>query len=138
MIPFFLSAPGITGGSDLHALFENRFNPGTGRPSYVDAAQPVRNGDVANLSAALLGLPAVPGSLMVPEFAKPLTFVRAGTTNTLSWPAFLTSYTLEFADDLDAGTWTPLTDGVIEMGGQQVYTFTSPPPDARFFRLRKR
>ena len=36
-------------------------DPGTSRPSYA-GRQPVRNGDVANLAASLLGLDAVPGS----------------------------------------------------------------------------
>jgi hypothetical protein len=74
-IPFFLLAPGIAGGSDLYDYFENRFEAGATRPSYTAARQPMRNGDVANLSAALLGLPSVPGSLMVPQL-KPRSGAR--------------------------------------------------------------
>ncbi len=36
--------------------------PERGRPSYAARRQPVRNGDLANLVADLLGLRSVPGS----------------------------------------------------------------------------
>ncbi len=134
-IPFFLAAPGIAAGSDLHAVFANRFNPGAARPTYADPAQPMRNGDVANLSAALLGVPPVAGSLMGPEFKKPLTEVRAGNIITVSWPLYLTGYTLEYTDDLVAPVWTPVTAGIVETATEKTYTFNFPPPDRRYFRL---
>ncbi|MET0997645.1 MAG: alkaline phosphatase family protein [Marmoricola sp.] len=61
-IPFIVSGPGVTPGSDLYALNPDYRDPGTSRPSY-DGAQPVRNADVANLSIRLLGLAPVPGSV---------------------------------------------------------------------------
>lgn len=136
-IPFFLFAPGIAAGSSIYDHFDNRFEAGTRRPTYVDEVQPFRNGDVANLAAALLGLPKVPGSLLVPEFKKPILVTRSGASMTVSWPIYLTGYTLEYKDDLAAASWTSLASGIVELNGQKTHTFTFPPPSQRFFRLRK-
>ncbi|MBI2244757.1 MAG: alkaline phosphatase family protein [Nocardioides sp.] len=59
-IPFLAWGPGIDSG-DLYAMNPDFADPGTSRPSYA-GRQPVRNGDLANLAAGLLGLDAVPGS----------------------------------------------------------------------------
>ncbi len=59
-IPFLVWGPGVDAG-DLYAMNPGFADPGTSRPSYA-GTQPVRNGDVANLAATLLGLDAVPGS----------------------------------------------------------------------------
>jgi hypothetical protein len=62
-VPFMVWGAGVQPGVDLYALNpQSRADPGTGRPSYVDAVQPIRNGDGANLALAALGLPPVPGS----------------------------------------------------------------------------
>ena len=62
-IPFFVWGPGVPAGKDLYALNSlARLDPGTGRPTYSAAVQPIRNGDAANLELKLLGLPSVPGS----------------------------------------------------------------------------
>ena len=136
-IPFFLSAPGITGGSSLYGWLENRFDPAAARPLYTDARQPVRNGDVANLSAALLGLPSVPGSLMLPEMAKPVNVTSNGTDVTVVWPAYLTGWTLEFTDDLPSGVWQTVSTGLTDSNGQHVHTVSVPVPEKRFFHLRR-
>lgn len=60
-VPFVVWGRGVTHG-DLYAMNPQRQDPGTGRPSYGAARQPVRNGDLANVVTGLLGLPAVPGS----------------------------------------------------------------------------
>lgn len=61
-IPFVVWGPGIAEG-DLYELNDDYRDPGTAQPSY-DETQPVRNADVANLVTDLLGLPAVPGSVL--------------------------------------------------------------------------
>jgi hypothetical protein len=60
-IPFLVFGAGVTPGSDLYGLNPQLRDPGDGRPGYR-GRQPVRNADVANLAASLLGLGPVPGS----------------------------------------------------------------------------
>lgn len=62
-IPFYVWGPGIPAGADLYALNPaTRRDPGTGRPDYTAAPQPIRNGETANLALQLLGLGSIPGS----------------------------------------------------------------------------
>lgn len=137
-IPFFLSTSGLAGGSDLYRAMENRAAPAaTVRPLFTAASQPMRNGDVANLAAALLGLPVVPGSFMQPHLKRPLTITRAENSITVAWPCYLTGYTLEYTDDLTSETWTTVTSGITEAAGQRSHNFAYPPPNRRHFRLRK-
>jgi hypothetical protein len=70
-VPMFLWGPGIPAGADLYTLFTNRFDPMMTRPDYNAAQQPLRNGDTGNLSLALLGLPPIPGSFMLPALSLP-------------------------------------------------------------------
>lgn len=59
-VPFLVWGPGVQVG-DLYDLNPDYTDPGRTRPNY-SGAQPVRNGDLANLSTDLLGLGPVPGS----------------------------------------------------------------------------
>ncbi|GAA4817380.1 alkaline phosphatase family protein [Nocardioides caeni] len=62
-IPFVVWGPGVVHG-DLYRLNADDYaDPGSGQPSY-DGPRPVRNASVANLVTRLLGLGAVPGSLI--------------------------------------------------------------------------
>ena len=61
-IPFLVWGAGVDHG-DLYAMNPTFRDPGTRRPTYA-GRQPVRNGDLANLAATLLGLDAVPGSTL--------------------------------------------------------------------------
>jgi len=138
-IPMFVHAPGFALSSDLYSYFKNRRNPGTGRPSYTDLNQPLWNGDTANLSTTLLGLPQIPGSYMMPELKRNFVMTHAANSITMTWPDYLTGYTLEYTNDLTVGdlNWTKVTSGITESAGVRTYTHTFPPPNARFFRIRK-
>lgn len=62
-VPFMVWGVGVARNRNLYDLNPTtRRGPGAGRPTYA-GTQPVRNGELANLSADLLDLPTVPGSL---------------------------------------------------------------------------
>ncbi|MEL6614234.1 MAG: alkaline phosphatase family protein [Bacteroidota bacterium] len=62
IIPFYVWAPGVAPG-DLYARLGSAFaDPGRERPGVTDGPGPIRNGSMANLSLAFLGLDPVPGS----------------------------------------------------------------------------
>ena len=62
-IPLYVWGPGVPAGADLYWLnASTREDPGGGRPAYAATPQPIRNGEAANLSLDLLGLPRVSGS----------------------------------------------------------------------------
>lgn len=60
-VPFLVWGPGVDRGN-LYTMNPTYADPGVARIQF-DGTQPIRNGDLANLSASLLGLEPVPGSL---------------------------------------------------------------------------
>lgn len=70
-IPTFLWGPGIPAGVDFYSILANRGDPADARLDYNAPMQPLRNGDTGNLALALLGLPPVPGSSLIPELSLP-------------------------------------------------------------------
>jgi hypothetical protein len=136
-IPLFVSAPGFAGGTDLYRWFSNRVPPDDSRPDYAAPGQPLRNTDVGNLSAALLGLPSIPGSLSNPELIKPVTVERTGSDFTVRWPAYLTGYELESTSQFTPPNWQKVSSGISQAGESFVYSFTAAPAvTEQFFRLR--
>jgi hypothetical protein len=151
-IPFFLTAPGVPLKCDLYSIFLNRTYPGTTRPSYAASAQPIRNGDLANLAAALLRLPTVPGSLMIPQLKKldsldppliptpdgppTLAIHRARDRVVLSWPRYMIGWTLETTTDLTNGPWQKITSGIAKFEDTYSYVCGIRGPQ-QFFRLHK-
>jgi hypothetical protein len=141
-IPFFVWGPGIPAGTDAYLLFANRADPGTNRLDYNAVPQPLRDGDAANLSLALLGLPTIPGSSLIPVFASSntsLAITRSAEGLSVSWPEVAQAYTLELAEVVSsAGQWQKITDGISTNGTQLTFTLTNTAGmQNRFFRLRR-
>jgi hypothetical protein len=64
-VPLYVWGTGIPAGADCYWLNQtSREDPGGGRPDQTAVPQPIRNGGVANLALDLLGLPAIPGSVI--------------------------------------------------------------------------
>ncbi|MBM9460794.1 alkaline phosphatase family protein [Nocardioides sp. zg-536] len=60
-VPFAIWGAGVD-NVGLYRLNPQRATPGRGRPGPGAARQPIRNGDLGNVSLSLLGLPPIPGS----------------------------------------------------------------------------
>ncbi len=145
-IPLFLWGPGFVGGSDAYRYFSNRSDPALIRSSDLLASlpnPPIRNGDAANISTALLGLSAVQGSYYKPVLMNPdntqllrVTPAAEGVIS-MTWPQSATSFDLETANDLSSSAWTKVTTGISADGENN--TATAPANGSRgFYRLRKK
>ena len=89
-IPFFVRGREWPPGQDIYRLFMNRFDPGTNRLDYNASLQPIRNGDAANLSMDILGLPPVPGSSLHARRGNPCIALKVTSFSggaIISWPA---------------------------------------------------
>jgi len=81
-VPLYVWGPGVPAGADLYSLNPaTRANPGSGRPPYAASPAPIRNGEAANLSLYLLGLAAVPGSVI--DAAQDCEAILAGCADAL-------------------------------------------------------
>lgn len=86
-VPLYVWGPDAKAGADLYSLNPaTRLDPGTGRPTYTAALQPIRNSELANLALNLLGLGPVPGSTIDPAqnlvLAAPSTYRVTATAGT--------------------------------------------------------
>ena len=140
-IPFFFRAPGIPGGYDLYQFFANRGNPGTNRTDYTTNPQPLRNSDGSNLALALLGLPPIPGSLVMPVLRSTtdsLRIARFGGLTSVFWYDPAGNYVLEAADALSfPPPWHTITNGIAVSETTRAYTITNGlGATTTFFRLR--
>ena len=62
-VPFYVWGRGVSAGADLYAINpDSRDAPGASEHPDYTGAQPVRDGDAANLALDLLGLVPIPGS----------------------------------------------------------------------------
>ncbi len=107
-IPTFLWGPEIPAGVDLYSILANRGDPGDERPDYNAPVQPLRNGDTGNLALALLGLPPVPGSSMLPELSLPGDRIAgdmdaSGRVNQLDVVLFAASFGMDSDADWSDG-----------------------------------
>ena len=137
-IPLFIWGPGVPTGADLYELFSNRADPG---PLYLDydaPAQPLRNGDSGNIALALLGLPPIPGSVLVPRFKPYLSIARTPFGLTLYWPVTSEAPGIEWAENCLAPAWHPFTNRVHVDAARNASSLTNDADaPARFFRLMK-
>ena len=136
-IPFFIWNPPNFSAGDAYALFANRENPGTNRPSYNAVPQPIRNLDGGNIALSLLDLPPIPGSFAVPIFDVRMRIAQATNgTRTIWWPATPSAFVLECTPTLDGVVqWQAISNGIVNNGGVMVYSVTN--LGNQFYRLRK-
>lgn len=142
-IPFMVWGPGWPAKADSYQIFENGFDPGTNRLAYTAPFQPVRSGDAANLALAMLGLPPVPGSSMLPRWGVPRVSPKVTNTGSalmISWPDPAGGFVLEATTSLTPpGNWRTVTDGIADAGTVKTLTISNPPAlGAQFFRLRRK
>ena len=139
-IPLFVRSPGFQPGADLYGYFANRTDPGTSRVDYNGIWQPLRNGDTGNLALALLGLPTIPGSTLVPLFptnTPSLSLVARGQKPVVAWSAAAAGFVLEASGSLaSAAAWTPVTTGIVTNANGFSYELIST-TESQFFRLRR-
>ncbi len=93
-IPMFVWGPGFSGGTDLYRLFANRADPQTVRVDYNAVWPPLWNGDAGNLALAILEMPSIPGSSLIPMFPSEdvsLTILQENGDVVLRWAGFRSS-----------------------------------------------
>jgi hypothetical protein len=142
-VPMFVMGPGIPAGVDLYDLMANRADPGTNRYSYSDTSvmQPLHNGDTGNLGLSFLGLPAIPGSSLIPATGAKtvqLTTARDGNTITISWPSYASGQLKTSSALGSEANWQVITNGITAVGDIKTYSFTPQTNGAaQFFILQR-
>jgi hypothetical protein len=144
-IPFFVWSPGagIPAGMDLYDLVINRNDPELTQPSYSDPMQPLWGGDSGNMAMALLGLPSIPGSFLLPELPPSevmLTIGHQSDAIVLGWPVTIPAQVLESVPTLDISEEWARVDLSEVVSDGQTYSLSIPKTTAvptRFYRLRQ-
>jgi hypothetical protein len=89
----------------------------------------------------LLGLPPIPGSLMIPKFAWDGPSLALHNTNAalvVSWSGYATNFQLEASASLDPGAiWNPVTEDITQADGRFTHAANASSGGNRFYRLRK-
>ena len=142
-IPFFVWGPGWTTGADLYDLLSsNRGDPSGSYVDYNAIPQPLHNGDAPNLALSVLGLPAIPGSFMLPQVAPPLPRLairRRDGDWELAWPRELTNVVLLSRRSLNPNElWEIIPGDFQNVGGETVFRLVGAASDLhpRFFKLQ--
>jgi autotransporter-associated beta strand protein len=125
-IPFYAWGPGVTAGADLYAInAATRLDPGGSRPAYGPASQPIRNGDIANLSLGLLRLgPILNSTINVKQ-----DLAISGSAPSLP---ILVARNYFLQQPADTTSWTPGTSDV-ELGFSTTSTNLGPTPKAQVY-----
>ncbi|MCX8155224.1 MAG: Ig-like domain-containing protein [Verrucomicrobiae bacterium] len=140
-IPLCFWGAGIAAGGDPYQMFSNRANPGSARYNYNETRVllPLYNGDCANLSVTLLGLPQVPGSSLMPVFGpKPVSLVAGRSQGAVQivWPDH-EALVLQVSPALGPqANWQPVTQGITLENGLRIFRVMpqgGTPP--QFYRL---
>jgi hypothetical protein len=146
-IPFYVWGPGVMAGTDLYAMNPtNRTAPGAlVNPPYT-GGQPVRNGEAANVSLKLLGLPAVTGStidaaqdlaLTVPPPTDFRLTTAAGAVELTFSTMTNVLYDVQARNDLNAGSWMNIATNNVGTGSVVTNLDTAAfPLTQRFYRLQ--
>ena len=97
--------------------------------------------DGSNLALSLLGLPPIPGSLVVPVLKNTTDSLRAarnGNLMTVFWYDPNGSFALDASTEIGAASqWQEVTNGIVVNETTHSFTITNAPAN-KFFRLRKR
>jgi hypothetical protein len=146
-VPFYVWGPGVIAGGPLYTMNSaNRLDPGTGRPTYFEPIQPIRNGEAANVSLKLLGLPPVPGSTigtaqdLALTVLPPKDFCRVNTgrgTELIFSTMTNVLYDVQAQNNFNSGNWMNLATNLVGTGGliTNLDTAGATLPQ-RFYRLR--
>ena len=138
-IPVFLWGPGIPRRVDAHSLFLNRTDPGASRPENDAPSPPLRNGDTGNIALALLGLPAIEGSLYQPVWAGQLEVATTAEGEIeCAWPRLWAGWVLESTTDLNQVPWSRVEAAPVASsdGARWVYKAPRSSLPQQYFRLR--
>lgn len=128
-VPLYVWGPGVAAGGDLYQMNSQYTNPGSTRPDHSDANnQPIRCGDTPNLVLQLLGLSAIPGSVMNADLSMNVSTIIPSSSIVTPYGPNL-GWDAAAAKNADRG-WGPnvnklASDPYLEVGGSNQPTRTT-------------